>query len=127
MDFRDTPEEAAFRGQVRIWLEANGQPRRNDEERFDDGMDDQQRITAARAWQLGKKAAAGYAAITWPREAGGMGGTPMQQVIYNQEEAHFLVPRMIFENSLGQQLAHRRHLGHPGTESPPCAVGAGRR
>lgn len=103
MDFRDTPEEAAFRAQVRTWLQANAQIRRNDEQRFDDGMDDQQRITAARAWQH-KKAAAGYAAITWPREAGGMGGTPMQQVIYNQEEAHFLVPRMIFENSLGQCL-----------------------
>ena len=103
MDFRDTPEEAAFRAQVRAWLEANAQLRKSDEDRFDAGMDDRQRIAAARAWQK-KKAAAGYAAITWPKEVGGMGGTPMQQVIYGQEEARFLVPRMIFENSLGQCL-----------------------
>ncbi|WP_211357709.1 acyl-CoA dehydrogenase family protein, partial [Denitratisoma oestradiolicum] len=103
MDFRDTPEEAAFRTQVRAWLEANAQPKQSDEERFDAGMNDEERVAAARVWQK-KKAAAGYAAITWPKEAGGMGGTPMQQVIYSQEEAHFLVPRMIFENSLGQCL-----------------------
>ncbi|QDX80758.1 acyl-CoA dehydrogenase [Denitratisoma sp. DHT3] len=103
MDFRDTPEEAAFRAQVRAWLEANAQPKKSDEDRFDKGMNDAERIVAARAWQK-KKAAAGYAAITWPKEAGGMGGTPMQQVIYGQEEARFLVPRMIFENSLGQCL-----------------------
>lgn len=101
MDFRDTPEEAAFRADVRAWLEANAQPRNSDADRFDAGMSEDQRIEAARAWQR-SKAAAGYAAITWAKEWGGAGGSPMQQVIYNQEEAHFLVPRQVFENSLGQ-------------------------
>lgn len=103
MDFRDTPEEAAFRAQVRAWLDANGQKRLSDDQRFDDGMNDEQRIRAAKAWQR-KKADAGYAAITWPREWGGAGGTPMQQVIYGQEEANYLVPRQVFENSIGQCL-----------------------
>ena len=103
MDFRDTPEEAAFRAEVRAWLEANAQPRRSDADRFDAGMSEDERIAAARAWQR-RKAAAGYAAITWPKEWGGAGGSPMQQVIYNQEEARFLVPRQVFENSLGQCL-----------------------
>lgn len=103
MDFRDTPEEAGFRAQVRTWLEANAQRRQNDDERFGEGMSDAERITAAKAWQR-RKAVAGYAAITWPKESGGLGGTAMQQVIYNQEEEAFLVPRMVFENSLGQCL-----------------------
>ena len=103
MDFRDTPEEATYRAEVRAWLQASAEPRTSDEQRFGEGLDDAARIAAARAWQR-RKAAAGYAAITWPREWGGSGGTAMQQVIYGQEEERFLVPRMVFENSIGQCL-----------------------
>ena len=62
MDFRDTPEEAAYRAQVRTWLEANA-PRRavgGDVEGADTDY-----MPASKAWQA-KKAAAGYACITWP-------------------------------------------------------------
>ena len=103
MDFRDTPEEAAFRAEVRAWLEANGNKRSRPDEVFGEGLDDAARLAAAKAWQA-KKAAAGYAAITWPKEAGGRGGTAMQQVIYQQEEAAYLVPGMIFEISIGMGL-----------------------
>ncbi|QDX80609.1 acyl-CoA dehydrogenase [Denitratisoma sp. DHT3] len=100
MDFRDTPEEAAFRAQVRAWLEANGQRRQRPDEVFGEGLDDAARLAAAKDWQA-RKAAAGYAAITWPKAAGGMGGTPMQQVIYTQEEAAYLVPAFVFSVSMG--------------------------
>ncbi len=103
MDFKDTPEEAAYRGQVRAWLEANGQRRQSADQVFGEGLDDAAKLAAAKAWQA-RKAQAGYAAITWPKEMGGQGGTAMQEVIYKQEEAAYLVPRMIFENSLGQCL-----------------------
>ena len=103
MDFKDTPEEAAYRGQVRTWLETHGQRRRSADQVFGEGLDDAAKLAAAKAWQA-RKARAGYAAITWPKEMGGQGGTAMQEVIYKQEEAAFLVPRMIFENSLGQCL-----------------------
>lgn len=103
MDFRDTPEEAAFRAQVRDWLAAHGQRRSRPDETFGEGLDDAARLAAAKAWQA-KKAKAGYAAIAWPKEAGGLGGTPMQQVIYQQEEAAYLVPGMIFEVSIGMGL-----------------------
>ena len=103
MDFRDTPEEAAFRAEVRAWLEANGQKRTRPDEVFGEGLDDAAKLAAAKAWQA-KKAAAGSAAITWPKEAGGRGGTAMQQVIYQQEEAAYLVPGMIFEISIGMGL-----------------------
>lgn len=112
MDFRDTPEEAAYRAQARSWLEANATPRTSEDQRFGEGLDDTARISAAREWQK-RKAAAGYAAITWPREWGGSGGTAMQQVIYAQEEEHFLVPRMVFENSIGQCLPTVAMWGSP--------------
>ena len=103
MDFNDTPEEARFRAEVRAWLAANATPKRSETETFGSDLTEAERVAAAREWQR-KKAAAGYAAITWPQEAGGRGGTPIQQVIYGQEEARFLVPARVFENSLGQCL-----------------------
>ena len=97
MDFNDSPEEAAFRAEARAWLEANapkagpasGAPRR-----------DADLMAEAKAWQA-KKAAAGYAQITWPKEWGGGGGTPMQQVIFGQEEAKFGVSYGFFTIGLG--------------------------
>ena len=49
----------------------------------------------ARAWQA-IKAASGYAAITWPKAYGGLGGSAIQKVIYEQEEAAYAVPREPF-------------------------------
>jgi len=91
MDFEDTPEEAAFRAEVHAWLADNATPARNDQ--ADDlGLGDSRDVMAgAKAWQA-KKAAKGYARIAWPKEAGGLGGTAIQQAIYNQEEAKFDVP-----------------------------------
>jgi alkylation response protein AidB-like acyl-CoA dehydrogenase len=96
MDFNDTPEEAAYRGQVRAWLEVNAPKRAvgDDLERGGDSM------RPSKAWQA-KKAAAGYAQITWPKEWGGQGGNPIQQVIFNQEEAKHPIPPNPFQISLG--------------------------
>ncbi len=85
MDFEDTKEEADFRAEVRKWLGANA-PKSADSDGGELGeRDDKKFMAAARAWQA-KKAKAGYARITWPKEVGGYGGTPIQQVIFNQEE-----------------------------------------
>jgi acyl-CoA dehydrogenase len=91
MDFDDTPEEAAFRAEVHAWLAANASSahrERGDEARLGPA---QGNLDESRAWQA-KKAAKGYARITWPRDLDGLGGTAIQQVIYNQEEAKFDVP-----------------------------------
>ena len=45
---------------------------------------------AAGAWQR-TLADGGWAGITWPVEFGGRGGTPMEQAIFNQEQARFEV------------------------------------
>ena len=101
MDFNDTPDEAAFRAEVRAFLQANAKPRRADEPemraRYDEGPE---ALARAKAWQA-KKADAGFAGITWEKRFGGRGGTPIQQVIYNQEESAFVVPRGYFEIGLG--------------------------
>jgi len=91
MDFEDTPEEAAFRAEVHAWLADNATPARNDQADYLGLGDSRDVMAGAKAWQA-KKAAKGYARIAWPKEAGGLGGTAIQQAIYNQEEAKFDVP-----------------------------------
>ncbi|MDH5567981.1 MAG: acyl-CoA dehydrogenase family protein, partial [Myxococcales bacterium] len=75
MDFDDTPEEAAFRQQVRSWLDANAERRTPGERREAPvGVADRTSdlLVRARAWQA-RKADAGWACITWPVEYGGRG------------------------------------------------------
>jgi acyl-CoA dehydrogenase len=103
MDFDDTPAEAAFRAEVRAWLAANAEPKRHARDFVGDGLPPHERLAAARAWQA-RKAAAGYAAVTWPRELGGLGGTAVQQLIVRQEESHFRSTFGIFEIGLGMCL-----------------------
>ncbi|HCO58736.1 MAG TPA: acyl-CoA dehydrogenase, partial [Porticoccaceae bacterium] len=78
-------------------------------------------LAKAKQWQA-KKAAAGYAAITWPTELGGLGGTPMQNVIYADEESKYVVPRGFFDIGLGMCIptlikhgtdAHRQRYVKP--------------
>lgn len=92
MDFNDTPDEAAYRDRAREWLARNVA-----EHQAQDHAGD---IAAARAWQA-RKAAAGYAQITWPKEWGGGGGTPIQSVIFGQEEAKHPVQYGYFTIGLG--------------------------
>ncbi|WP_333587540.1 acyl-CoA dehydrogenase family protein [Phenylobacterium sp.] len=98
MDFKDTPEEAAYRQQVRDWLAANAPKKREGE--ADPLGESSDGLAASKAWQA-KKAAAGYACITWPKEWGGQGGTPIQQVIFNQEESAHPTPGNPFQIGLG--------------------------
>lgn len=92
MDFEDSPEEAAFRAEVRSWLDANAKPRVKRE--ASDPMDERSDPAAmkkAREWQK-TKADKGYARITWPKGMGGIAGTPMQSIIFGQEESKYDVP-----------------------------------
>jgi acyl-CoA dehydrogenase len=92
MDFEDSPEEATFRAEVRAWLDANAKPKVKRE--ASDPMDERSDPAAmkkAREWQK-TRADKGYARITWPKGMGGIGGTPMQSIIYGQEESKYDVP-----------------------------------
>ena len=100
MDFEDTPEEAAFRLKARAFLDENARKRDGAGMIYRAGSEDPSFRQEAKAWQA-RKADAGYAGITWSRDWGGQGGTAIQQVIYDQEEAKYTVPRGIFEIGLG--------------------------
>lgn len=95
MDFNDSPEEAAFRTEVRTWLTANA-PKKVDTKK----LSEPELLTLAKAWQA-KKAEARFTCMTWPEALGGRGATPIQNVIYNQEESKFDVPRGFFDIGLG--------------------------
>ena len=95
MDFQDSPHEAEYRAKARAWLEANAPATR-----VPGHEGDPEHKAAAKAWQA-KKAEAGYACITWPKEWGGGGGTPIDSVIFGQEESKFSVPGGYFTIGLG--------------------------
>jgi alkylation response protein AidB-like acyl-CoA dehydrogenase len=100
MNFDDTPGEAAFRAEVRQWLAATAEPKAGMFETWPSRYGEAEGLRRAREWQR-RKAEAGFAAITWPREYGGRGGTPIEQVIYNQEESAYFVPKGYYEIGLG--------------------------
>jgi len=100
MDFNDSPLFRSFRAEVRAWLEANA-PEFHVERRGI-GEDTEADLRRAKAWQK-RKADAGYACLLWPEEYGGPGRTPIEAVIYSQEESRYSVPRGVFE--IGQGMA----------------------
>ncbi len=93
MDLDDTPEQAAFRAQVRSWLEEH-----KSEAPVISGpdaiKDEDELIAARRVWQ-GKLAEGGLAGLTWPKEYGGQGLGPIEQVTANQEIARAKVPGIL--------------------------------
>ena len=93
MNFDDTPQEAEFRALARKWIEANRpDDLMRDLASADEIKDRDQRtaalVKAAKAWQK-KKADAGFACLTWPKEYGGRAATPIQRVIWDQEEGKY--------------------------------------
>jgi len=96
MDFNDTKEEAEFRAEANAFLSKHLEPKVSQGIRLR-GQDAMER---AKDWQR-KKAENGFAKISWPPELGGRNGTPMQQVIWNQEENKFLAPTGPFTIGLG--------------------------
>ena len=98
MDFNDTPEEAAFRAEARAFLDKHLTLKSAN--KIASSRDRVKLLDKAKQWQA-TKAKAGYAKITWPKEMGGYGGTAMQQVIWNQEEARYDAPTGPFAIGLG--------------------------
>jgi alkylation response protein AidB-like acyl-CoA dehydrogenase len=96
VDFRDTPEEAQFRAELRSWFTANlpsdWAERTPQVGRFD--------VDEARAWSK-KLYDAGYVGLTWPKEYGGGGAPHTHQGIYLEESARIGAPDHIGGIGLG--------------------------
>jgi len=93
VDLNDTQEQAAYRAEVRAWLEEH----RSEAPVLSgpDALRDEDEIVAARrVWQR-KLAEAGLAAVTWPEEYGGRALGPLHQVIVSQEIARAGVPGIL--------------------------------
>jgi alkylation response protein AidB-like acyl-CoA dehydrogenase len=95
MNLRDTPEEAAYRAEVRAWL-ADNLP-----------------AEAGREWSR-KLHEAGYAAPVWPSEYGGRDATYGEQAILLEEFARAEAPHHI--NVIGIGMAGPTIMAH-GTEA----------
>jgi alkylation response protein AidB-like acyl-CoA dehydrogenase len=118
VNFDDTPEETAFRAEVIAWLEAHAP-------RDAAGMSDENSMTITsheaelrynercRDWQK-VKYDHGWAGITWPKEYGGRGGTPIQDGIFRQEEAKRVSATGLFAVGIG--MAGPTIIAH-GTEA----------
>lgn len=94
MDFQDTPEEAAFRAEARAWIDANAPKHLEAELKRASfgasGLISEDPVAAGKAWQK-KKADAGWACLHWPKEYGGGARTPIERVIWGQEEGPYAV------------------------------------
>jgi len=94
MDFRDAPEDAKFRQEVRDFLskELPADLRQPDEAILGVGTGEEVRD---KTW-LKTLAKRGWVAPAWPKEYGGAGLTSMQQFVYNEELARARAPRPNF-------------------------------
>ncbi len=101
MDFKDTPQEAEFRAKCRAWLEANAELKTKKTNSIKNmNVGNKSLLEAASEWQK-KKYDSGWAMIHWPKEFGGIGATPIERIIWAQEESKFNVPKGIYEIGLG--------------------------
>ena len=97
MDFRDSPEDARYRAELRAWLDdavaaLPGPEPPTIEERLDYWRPFQRRLNGA-----------GYAGLSWPRAYGGQEASLMQQAIFLEEYDRAGAPYRI--NMLGEGLA----------------------
>ncbi|MBI2724060.1 MAG: acyl-CoA dehydrogenase family protein [Chloroflexi bacterium] len=101
MDFHDTPEEAAFRAEVRAFIQRecpSGIRRRGFGAMFGGGGWDDARVSMQEYRDINatwakKLASRGWIAPAWPKEYGGAGMTVMEQFIFNQEMAQAGAPK----------------------------------
>jgi alkylation response protein AidB-like acyl-CoA dehydrogenase len=100
VDFNDSPEEAAWRGEFRAWLDENAPKVAGATADLMGEGGGADYLDRARMWQR-MKFEAGLTKIPWEPEFGGRNGTALQQVVFNQEESKYRVPSEAFVIGLG--------------------------
>ena len=97
MDLSDTPEEARFRQDLRIWLQKS-----LPELPWPEPADLVERAPLWRRWQA-MLFEAGYAGLTWPREYGGQGLDERMRAIFGEECDLAGAPERL--NTIGEDFA----------------------
>ena len=84
MDLTLSPQEEAFRDELRSWLAENHPG--------DEPAGDIDAFEFRRAWQR-KLDENHYAGLSWPEEYGGRGATLIEQALFNEELVRARAPR----------------------------------
>lgn len=92
MNFDESPQQKAFRAEVKEWLRTAAAEYRDPPAK---AWEESELVAAGRRWQR-RKAEAGYAGILWPESMGGRGGTAYEAAIFDAEEESYHVPRGVF-------------------------------
>jgi alkylation response protein AidB-like acyl-CoA dehydrogenase len=105
MDFDESAEDAAYRAEAHAWLSAHAtlkDPAKSTPMSMGESDPEAERehVRQSKAWQR-TLFDGGWAGITWPKEYGGRGGTPMEAIIFGQEQARFDVPTSVFAQGIG--------------------------
>ena len=114
MDFDDTPEDAAFRGEARAWLaehvgEFKVDPDRGGESLIFADVEDTEYVVRGKAWQR-VLFGGGFAGLGWPVEFGGRGLPIGQRIVWGQEASVAGAPPTI--NVIGEGMAGPTIIAH---------------
>src|SRR5258707_8414037 len=106
MNLDDPRQDAASGAGTRQWIGANA-PKEFEAELSKSSLgrirlQKAEIVDVGKAWQK-KKAEAGWACLHWPKEYGGRGGTPLEEVVLQRGESAFrknTAPLLIVEGRL---------------------------
>ncbi len=101
MDFSLTPEDEAFRQELRDWLERNLPEFEAGGEIGGEQNPDRRTMLRRQAWQR-RLHEGRWAAINWPRSWGGREATVSQNTIYSEEMARAKAPGIYNANGIWQ-------------------------
>ncbi|MDO7842213.1 acyl-CoA dehydrogenase family protein [Sphingomonas immobilis] len=95
-----SPEIEAYRDTARTWVESQIAEFGRDARK---GLSEADDLALGRRWQAAKQAA-GYSAISWPKDHGGQGLTLLHRLAFEQEEIKHGFPNDYFGVSLGMPV-----------------------
>lgn len=117
MDFNDTPAEARFREEAVAWL--------NNNVPTDEAFWALTPLEQAKLWQK-RKYDDGWACLGWAPEFGGRGASPIEEVIWRQEETRYELPTNFFligQGMIGPTLMAWATTDDKARYLPPLASG----
>ncbi len=112
MDFSYTPEQEAFRRELRAWLEPSLHEHREQWGEDEDEFVQHPSSAASLAWHK-RMYEGGWVGLNWPKEYGGRGATLIERVIFTEECMRLGAPPLV--NGIGTNMVGPM-LMHYGTE-----------
>ena len=108
MDFHFTPEQEAFRQELRTWLTTHVQADSGPLRHFQPQASDED-LTFLKDWQR-TVYGSGWAGVSWPQEYGGRGASLIERMIFDEEMAAHKAPGLL--NVLGLEIVGPTIITH---------------